>query len=172
MALRSVVYSNEALIRKKSRPVTDFDENLWELLDDMYETMKKENGVGIAAPQIGVLRQIVVIEADGMKLELINPKVIKSSGSQESFEGCLSVKEYNGIVIRPYKVTVEAINRYGYPFSITVEGFMSTVFSHEIDHLSGILFIDKARELFRKDDKKALERFEKRMRESAEKEIN
>ena len=169
MALRNVVYSTEALIRKKSRPVTDFDEKLWELLDDMYETMKKENGVGIAAPQVGVLKQIAVIEADGMKLELINPKIVKSSGSQESFEGCLSVKEYNGIVIRPYKVTVEAENRYGYPFSISVEGFLSTVFCHEIDHLSGILFIDKARELFRKDDKLALEKFEKRMRESAEK---
>lgn len=169
MALRSIVYSNELLIRKKSRPVLDFDEKLWELLDDMYETMKKENGVGIAAPQIGVLKQIAVIEADGMKLELINPKIVKSSGSQESFEGCLSVRDYNGIVIRPYKVTVEAENRYGYSFSITVEGFMSTVFSHEIDHLSGILFIDKARELFKKDDKKAFEQFEKRMRESAEK---
>jgi len=169
MALRNVVYSNEALIRKKSRPVEVFDEKLWELLDDMYETMKKENGVGIAAPQVGVLRQIAVVEADGMKLELINPKIVKTSGSQESFEGCLSVKEYNGIVIRPYKVTVEAFNRYGYPFSVSVEAFTSTVFCHEIDHLSGILFIDKARELFKKDDRKALEEFERRMRESVEK---
>ena len=169
MALRNIVYSTEALIRKKSRPVSEFDEKLWEVLDDMYETMVKEKGVGIAAPQVGVLKQIVVVEADGMKLELINPKITASSGSQESFEGCLSVKEYNGIVIRPYKVTVEAKNRYGYHFSITIEGFMSTVFCHEIDHLSGILFIDKARELFRKDDKKALEMFEKKMQENFEK---
>lgn len=169
MALRNVVFSNEELIRKKSRPVTEFDDRLFELLDDMYETMKKEDGVGIAAPQIGVLRQIVVIETNGMKLELINPKITKSSGSQESFEGCLSVKEYNGIVIRPYKVTIEAQDRFGSPFSMSVEGFMSTVFCHEIDHLSGVLFIDKAIELFRKDDKKALDRFEKRMKESFEK---
>ena len=159
MALRNVVYSDEPLIRKKSRPVLDFDEDLEELLQDMYETMKKEDGVGIAAPQVGVLRQIVVIETNGMKLELINPQIVKSSGSQESFEGCLSVKEYNGLVIRPHKVTVEAMDRYGNPFKITVEGMMSTVFCHEIDHLSGILFTDKAKELYNKNDEKAYERF-------------
>ena len=165
MALRNVVYSNDPQIRKKSRVVVDFDENLWQLLDDMYETMKKENGVGIAAPQIGILRQIVVIEANGQKLELINPKIVASSGSQESFEGCLSVKDYNGIVIRPYKVTVKAQDRYGYDFSMSVESFMSTVFCHEIDHLNGILFIDKARELFNKNDQKEIDRFNKKMRE-------
>ena len=163
MALRDVVYSTDPMIRKKSREVVDFDENLWQLLDDMYETMKKENGVGIAAPQVGVLRQIVVIEADGMKLELINPKIVSSSGSQESFEGCLSVKEFNGIVIRPKKVSVTAYDRYASPFTISVEGFMSTIFSHEIDHLNGILFIDKARELFKKNDQKAVDEFNRRM---------
>ncbi len=167
MALRNVVYSNEPMIRKQSRPVTVFDDNLIELLEDMYETMKKEDGVGIAAPQIGVLRQICVIEANGMKFELINPKIVKSSGSQKSFEGCLSVKEYNGIVIRPYKVTVQAQDRFGFPYEVTFEDFMATVFCHEIDHLNGILFIDKAIELFKKDDKKALERFEKMMKDSA-----
>ena len=166
MALRNVVYSNEPLIRKKSRPVTDFDDNLIELLEDMYETMKKEDGVGIAAPQIAILRQICVIEANGMKFELINPKIVKSSGSQKSFEGCLSVKEYNGIVVRPYKVTVQAQDRFGFPYEVTFEDFMATVFCHEIDHLNGILFIDKAIELFRKDDAKALERFEKMMQDS------
>lgn len=163
MALRNIVYSDEELIRKKSRPVTEFDDKLVELLDDMYETMKKEDGVGIAAPQVGVLRQIVVIESNGMKLELINPKIIKSSGKQESLEGCLSVKEYSGIVIRPYKVSILAQDRHGFEFSMSVEDFMATVFCHEIDHLSGILFIDKAIELFRKDDRKALEKFEARM---------
>ena len=163
MALRNIVYSDEELIRKKCRPVTEFDDKLIELLDDMYETMKKEDGVGIAAPQIGVLRQIVVIEANGMKLELINPQIVKSSGKQESFEGCLSVKDFNGIVMRPYKVSIVAQDRFGYEFSMTVEDFMATVFCHEIDHLSGILFIDKAIELFRKDDKTALAKFEARM---------
>lgn len=166
MALRNVVYSDEELIRKKSRPVTQFDEKLWDLLDDMYETMKKEDGVGIASPQVGVLKQVVVIETNGMKLELINPEIVSSSGKQESFEGCLSVKEYNGIVIRPYKVSIKAQDRFGNPFSMTVEGFMATVFSHEIDHLNGILFIDKAVELFRKNDQKAMAEFEKRIKAS------
>ena len=161
MALRNIVYSDNPMIRKKCREVTDFDEKLWELLDDMYETMKKEDGVGIAAPQVGVLKQVVVIETNGMKLELINPQIVKSSGSQESFEGCLSVKEYNGVVVRPYKVTVEAYDRYGNPFSMTVEDFMATVFCHEIDHLSGILFIDKAIKLFKKGDQKAYDDYKK-----------
>lgn len=166
MALRNVVYSTDPQIRKKSRPVTDFDENLWQILDDMYETMKKENGVGIAAPQVGILRQIVVIEANGQKLELINPKIVASSGSQKSFEGCLSVKDYDGIVIRPYNVTIKAQDRFGYDFTMSVEAFMSTVFCHEIDHLDGVLFIDKAIELFNKNDKNAVERFNKLIREN------
>ena len=169
MALRNIVYSTDAQIRKKSRPVVEFDANLWQLLDDMYETMKQEDGVGIACPQIGILRQIVVIEANGMKLELINPKIISSSGSQESFEGCLSVKDYNGLVIRPYKLTVEAQDRTGTKFQITVEDFMATVFSHEIDHLNGILFIDKARELYKKDDPRAYEKFLERQEKSIKK---
>ena len=159
MALRSVVYSDEPMIRKKSRFVEVFDEKLDELLDDMYETMQKEDGVGIAAPQVGVLKQVVVIEANGMKLELINPKILETSGSQESFEGCLSVKEYNGLVIRPNKVKIEAQDRYGSKFQMQVEGFMATVFCHEIDHLSGVLFIDKAVELYKKNDPKAYEKF-------------
>ena len=165
MALRNVIYSDDPMIRKKCRDVTDFDEKLWELLDDMYETMKKEDGVGLAAPQIAVLRKIVVIEANGMKLELINQKITKSSGTQESFEGCLSVKEYNGLVIRPEKVTVEAMDRYANPFQMTVEGMMATIFCHEIDHLSGILFIDKAKELYNKNDQKAYEKFLARQEE-------
>ena len=159
MALRNIVYSDEPLIRKKSRVVIDFDKDLEELLQDMYETMQKEDGVGIAAPQIGVLKQIVVIEANGMKLELINPKILETSGSQDSFEGCLSVKEYNGLVIRPNKVKIEAQDRYGSKFQMQVEGFMATVFCHEIDHLNGILFIDKAVELYKKNDPKAYDKF-------------
>lgn len=166
MALRSIVYSDNPMIRKKCREVVDFDEKLWELLDDMYETMKNEDGVGLAAPQIAVLKQIVVIETNGMKLELINPKITQSSGTQESFEGCLSVKEYNGLVIRPYKVTVEAYDRYANPFKMTVEGMMATVFCHEIDHLNGILFIDKARELYNKNDRKAYDNFLARQKEN------
>lgn len=168
MATRNIVYSDEPLIRKKCRPVTEFDDQLVELLEDMAETMKKEDGVGIAAPQVGVLRQICIVEANGMRFELINPKIVESEGSQKSFEGCLSVKNYNGLVIRPYKVKVEAFDRYGYPFKVEVEGFVATVFCHEIDHLNGILFTDKAIELFNKSDKTAMNRFEKLMQEDAE----
>ena len=154
MALRNIVFSDNPLIRKKSRVVTDFDENLWELLDDMKETMRKNEGVGIAAPQVGVLKQIVVVETNGMFLELINPEIISSSGRQESFEGCLSVQDFNGLVIRPAKVTIQAYDRFATPFKMTVQDFMATVFCHEIDHLSGILFTDKARELFKKKEEK------------------
>lgn len=152
MALRNIVYEDNLLIRKKSRPIEVFDENLWELLDDMRETMHKNEGCGIAAPQVGVLKQAVIIESNGLFLELINPQIIKSSGSQESIEGCLSVKKHNGLVIRPKKVTVSAFDRFGSKFEMTVEDFMATVFCHEIDHLSGVLFVDKAKELYLKDD--------------------
>lgn len=151
MALRNIVFSDNPMIRKKCRVVQEFDEKLWTLLDDMKETMRKNNGVGIAAPQVGVLKQIVVIEANGLFLELINPKIIEASGSQESIEGCLSVKDVRGLVIRPNKVTVEFFTRYGDFVRITAEEFLATVFCHEIDHLSGILFIDKARELYKNE---------------------
>ena len=105
MAIRNMIYSDEMLIRKKSRPVTDFDENLWELLDDMKETMIKNDGCGLAAVQVGVLRRICIVDICGMFLELINPVIIKSSGKQESEEGCLSVKDCTGLVERPQKIT-------------------------------------------------------------------
>ena len=141
------------MIHKKSKYVEVFDEKLWELLDDMKETMIKNEGVGIAAPQVGVLKQVVVIEAENMFFELINPKIVKSVGSQQSVEGCLSVKDYNGLVIRPKTVTVEFYNRYGSFVTITVSDYLATVFCHEIDHLSGVLFTDKAKELYKKQDK-------------------
>lgn len=152
MALRNIVFEDNPLLRKKSRPVLDFDERLWDLLDDMKETMVKNEGCGIAAPQVGVLKQVVVIDAENMFLELINPKIVSSCGSQESIEGCLSVKQHNGLVIRPKTVTVEFYNRYGSLVKITANDFLATVFCHEIDHLSGVLFVDKAKELYKKDE--------------------
>lgn len=152
MALRNIVYEDNPMIRKKSRFVEDFDEKLWDLLDDMKETMIKNEGCGIAAPQVGVLKQVVIIDAENMFFELINPKIISSCGSQESIEGCLSVKNHNGLVIRPLTVTVEFYNRYGSLIKITVSDFLATVFCHEIDHLSGVLFVDKAKELYKKDE--------------------
>ena len=150
MALRNIIYSDNPLIRKKCRVVEEFDEKLWELLDDMNETMHKNDGCGIAAPQVGVLKQVIIVESCGMHLELINPKITFFSGSQESEEGCLSVKDYIGLVLRPKNITVEAFDRYGNKFTIMAENELSIVLSHEIDHLSGVLFIDKAKELYKK----------------------
>lgn len=152
MAIRNIVFSNDPLIRKKSRPVTVFDEQLWQLLDDMKETMYKNDGVGLAAPQVGVLKQVVVIEANNMFLELINPQITNSSGIQESREGCLSVKDFTGLVDRPMNLTVTAQDRYGYSYTLSVEGPLAIVCSHETDHLKGVLFIDKAKKLFRKSE--------------------
>lgn len=151
MAIRNIVFSEENLIRKKSRPVVDFDEKLWQLLDDMKETMEKNDGCGLAAPQVGVLKRAVIVQACGMFIELINPEIIKQSGTQEGVEGCLSVKEVNGLVKRPLNITVKAQNRFGDFFTMSVENFTSVVFCHEIDHLDGILFIDKATKLFNKE---------------------
>lgn len=151
MAIRNIVFSEENLIRKKSRPVVDFDEKLWQLLDDMKETMEKNDGCGLAAPQVGVLKRVVIVQACGMFIELINPEIIKQSGTQEGVEGCLSVKDVNGLVKRPLNITIKAQNRFGDFFTMSVENFTSVVFCHEIDHLDGILFIDKATKLFNKE---------------------
>lgn len=143
MALRNIVYSDDSLIRKKSKVVTEFDENLDVLLEDMKETMRHSDGVGLAAVQVGVLKRVVVIEACGQYFELINPKILSQEGSQCGVEGCLSVKNITGEVIRPNKITVNAQNRYGDNMVFTLEGLLAVVVCHEVDHLDGILFIDK-----------------------------
>ena len=154
MAIRNVVKVGDDLLRKKSKPVKNFDESLWELLDDMRETMYKNNGMGLAAVQVGVLKRVIIIEANNMFMELINPEITKQSGEQTTEEGCLSVTKCTGLVKRPMEVTVKAYDRYGNKFTISVEGLMATVFCHELDHLDGILFIDKAEKLFDKIVKK------------------
>ena len=150
MASRNLVFSDESLIHKKSRPVIDFDEDLWTLLDDMKETMELNDGCGLAAPQVGVLRRICIVSVCGLFLELINPEIVKQSGKQESEEGCLSVKDCTGIVVRPQKITFEAFNRYGSLYTMTVEDQTAIVCCHEMDHLDGILFTDKAKEIYRR----------------------
>lgn len=143
MAIRNIVFSDESLIRKKSKVVTEFNEQLDTLLDDMKETMRKNDGVGIAAVQVGVLKRCIIVEACGQLFELINPKIIKEEDTQKGVEGCLSVKNISGEVVRPYKITVIAQNRYGDSMTLTVEGALAVVLCHEIDHLDGVLFIDK-----------------------------
>lgn len=147
MALRSVVKIGDDILRKKCREVTKFDERLGELLDDMYETMMANNGVGLAGPQVGMLRRIAVIDIRDNKhgrIELINPVIEHQGGSQTGAEGCLSLPNDVREVERPMIVTVRAQDRNGNEFTITGEGMLARALCHEIDHLDGVLFVDKA----------------------------
>lgn len=144
MAIRKVVKIGNEILRKKSKPVRSFDEDLWQLLDDMKETMYKNDGIGLAAIQVGVLRRVVVIDVNGLSAELVNPKIVKAEGEEIAEEGCLSVGTFSGRVARPYKVTVEAQDRYGQTFMITGEKLLARCLCHELDHLDGILFVDKS----------------------------
>ena len=143
MAYREIVKEGDELLRKVSKPVKDFDEELWQLLDDMKETMIKANGVGLAGPQVGVLKRVVVIEINNMYVELINPEIIDMQGETIKEEACLSVPDVSGEVARPKQVTVKAKDRYGNKFTLTGEKWLARCICHECDHLEGILFIDK-----------------------------
>ena len=145
MAKLTIVKEGDETLRKVCRPVEKITLRTKMLLDDMLETMRKADGVGLAAPQVGVLRRIVVIEVEeGEVLELINPEIVEMSGEVAGVEGCLSVPDEVGIVKRPNIVTVQATDRNGEPFTIRGEGLLARAFCHEIDHLDGILYIDKA----------------------------
>ncbi|MBR2292791.1 MAG: peptide deformylase [Clostridia bacterium] len=145
MAKLRILKVGDSTLRKVCRPVDTITPRVLTLLDDMAETMRAANGVGLAAPQVGVLRRIVVIEVEeGQLIELINPKIIAYSGEQESEEGCLSVPGRWGITRRPMHVTVRALNRKGETFDITGSGLLAKAFCHELDHLDGKLYIDCA----------------------------
>ena len=141
---------SDPLIRKVSKPVTSFDENLWELLDDMKETMEKEQGIGLAAVQGGVLKRVFLIELNHMFFECINPQIIAVEGEQEQEEGCLSIDHCTGLVKRPAKVTVKAFDRYANEFTVTGTDYLAIALNHEYDHLDGVLFTDKATQIFSK----------------------
>ena len=143
MADRKVVMMGDELLRKKSKPVRVFDEYLWDLLDDMKETMHHKNGAGLAAVQVGILKRVVIVEANNMFIELVNPVIVKERGEDIEEEGCLSIGTMTGRVKRPMEVTVVAQDRYGYNFTLTGEKFLARVLCHEIDHLDGVLFVDK-----------------------------
>ncbi len=140
MAIREIVKEGDPCLAKVCRPVEKFDERLWMLLDDMAETMHTADGVGLAAPQVGILRRAVTIDIGDGLLELINPKVVEAEGEQQEAEGCLSCPGVYGITSRPYRVRVEALDRHGKPFSIEGEDLLARALCHEIDHLDGILF--------------------------------
>jgi len=145
MALRKVITEQDETLRKKSRVVENFDKKLWDLLDDMAETMYKYNGVGLAAVQVGILKRVVVIDVGEGLIELINPEIIEFSGTQEDSEGCLSCPDEYAIVERPNKVTVRAYDRNGNEYTKTGTELLARAFCHEIDHLDGIIFKDKAK---------------------------
>ncbi len=145
MAKLQIRKVGDEALRKVCRPVDAITPRVLTLLDDMLETMRAANGVGLAAPQVGILRRIVVIEVEpGEVIELINPKIIAYSGEQDGQEGCLSVPGRWGMVKRPLHVTVRALNRKGEEFEITGHELLARCFCHELDHLDGGLYIDKA----------------------------
>ena len=143
MATRRILTDGDEILRKISRPVNEIDKRTKTLLDDMAETMYKNEGVGLAAPQVGVLRRIVVIDIGEGLLELINPEIVQTEGSKIDVEGCLSIPGKRGTVERPTKVVVNAINRKGKTIQVTGEGLLAVALCHELDHLDGILYTDK-----------------------------
>ena len=151
MALRKIVVDDDSILRKHCRPVEEFDQRLHQLLDDMADTMYQANGVGLAAPQVGVLRRAVVVDVGDGLIELINPEIIKAEGEQTDAEGCLSYPEEYGLVTRPKKVKVKALDRFGNPFTVKGNDLLARAFCHEIDHLNGRVFKDLALEMLPKE---------------------
>ena len=145
MAILQIIKEGDELLRKKSREVNEITPRILTLLDDMAQTMREANGCGLAAPQVGVLRRVVVVECEpGELYELINPEIIERKGEQQELEGCLSIPGRNGITKRPETVTVQALDRNGKMRKYTGSGLLARAFCHEIDHLDGILYIDHA----------------------------
>ena len=143
MALRKIVEIGDPILNKKCRPIEKFDDKLATLIDDMFETMYAANGVGLAGPQVGMLKRVVVIDVGDGPMELVNPEIVMTQGEQRVSEGCLSVPGKYGVCSRPAKVQVKAQNRNGKWQVFTGEDLKARCFCHEIDHLDGILFTSK-----------------------------
>ena len=142
MGLRKILTDKDPALHKVCRPVQNFDRRLHKLLDDMAETMQDANGVGLAAPQVGILRRVVVVDLGDQILELINPTLMETSGEQTGAEGCLSVPGKYGLVKRPYYAKVRAQDRYGEWFEVEGEDLIGRCFCHELDHLDGIVYTE------------------------------
>ena len=144
MATRKILeLGRDDMLRKRSRPVEKFDRRLWTLLDDMADTMYEADGAGLAAVQVGVLRRCVVIDVGEGLIELVNPEIVSAEGEMINAEGCLSVPGRRGTVKRPERVTVRGFARRGVPVEIEGEGFLAMALCHELDHLDGVLYVDK-----------------------------
>ena len=152
MATRRILTDNDPTLRKIARLVENFDDRLSILLDDMYETMKANDGCGLAATQVGILKRAVVMDMGEGRIEMINPVIQKSSGKERDAEGCLSVPGVRGYVVRPGRVVVKAQDRHGKEITIEGDGALARCICHEIDHLEGILFTDKADEILEEDE--------------------
>lgn len=152
MALRNIVKEGDEVLRKKCRPVDKIDERILTILDDMAETLYDSGGVGLAAPQVGILRRIVVIDVGEGLIELINPEITEMEGEISDSEGCLSIPGKYGEVVRPARVKVKALDRRGE--EVTYEGteLLARAFCHEIDHLDGILYIDRAQQVWENEE--------------------
>jgi len=163
MAIRQVRVQGDDILTKKARPVTNYNPILHELLDDMLETLRAKDAVGIAAPQVGVLRRIVVVEMDDEHYEMINPEIVSCDGNQSCNEACLSVPGKCGDIDRPFEITVRAQNRNGEEYTVKLDEFMASAVCHEIDHLEGVLFTDTATNIQYITNEQAAERKKLRM---------
>ena len=144
MAIRNVVQVGDDVLRQKCMPVEKFDEKLHALLEDMKDTVKKEQGAGLAAPQVGVLRRVCVVDVEEGYFEFINPVILSQKGEQAGWEGCLSVRGKQGVVNRPLRLTLSYQDRNGEKHILKAKGFFARAICHETDHLDGVLYIDKA----------------------------
>jgi peptide deformylase len=153
LAVREILQFGDKLLKRVSRQVKEIDEETLKVIEDLKDTLSNSpGGVGLSAPQIGILKKIIVIdlkEEDSKPIILINPRIIKKIGRQESVEGCLSYPGYEGIVIRPKKIIVTGQDIQGNEVTYKVDGLVSNVFCHEIDHLSGILYTDRAKKIYK-----------------------
>ena len=166
MAIRKIHEVGDPCLAKVCRPVTEFNDRLHELLDDMAETLEEAGGVGLAAPQVGILRRVCIVEDEqGELIELINPEIIKTEGEQTGLEGCLSVPGKYGIVTRPMIVRVRAQDRYGATFEVEDEELTARCFCHEIEHLDGLLYTEHCKILSEDELEKYLREQEKELDE-------
>lgn len=144
MALRNIVIKGDDILRKRAKEVIEINDRIHIILDDMQETMRVNNGVGLAAPQVGILKRMFIVNIEDQLIELINPEIVETEGIQNGEEGCLSIPGFCGIVERPARIKIKGLNRDGQ--AVTYEGtdMLAVALSHEYDHLEGVLYTDKA----------------------------
>lgn len=152
MAIRKIRIEGDPILRKKSKEIITIDERILQLAQDMIETMRDANGIGLAAPQVGVLRRIIVLEGEDSPIIAINPNITYSEGEITDLEGCLSIPGYSGYVKRAEKIIVEYIDENRNTVKREVSGYLARAFMHEIDHLDGILYIDRAEKIYKESE--------------------